>query len=104
MRMLLKFTIPMETGNRLTRTGKLGATIHAIMDELKPEAAYFIEEHGERTGIVVVNFDDMSQMPAMVEPLFLGLNAKVEVHPALTAADLAKAGVAIQQAAQKYPG
>ena len=54
MRMLLKVNIPVERGNQLVREGKLGSTIQSILGELKPEAAYFFEEHGQRTGRMVV--------------------------------------------------
>jgi hypothetical protein len=46
--------------------------------------------------------DDASQIPAMAEPLFLGLGATIQVHPVMTPEDLAKGTPAIEQAAQKY--
>jgi hypothetical protein len=52
MRMLLKVTIPVETGNAAARNGSLGATIKSILDDLKPEAAYFAEDSGERTSLL----------------------------------------------------
>ena len=42
MRFLLKVNIPVEAGNAAAKAGKLGATIQAILAELKPEAAYFM--------------------------------------------------------------
>jgi hypothetical protein len=46
--------------------------------------------------------DDASQIPAMAEPLFVGLGATIQVHPVMTAEALAKGTPAIEQAAQKY--
>jgi hypothetical protein len=49
--------------------------------EQKPEAAYFTAEHGHRGGVLVVNIDDVSQIPALTEPWFLTANANVEFVP-----------------------
>jgi hypothetical protein len=52
MRCLLKVSIPVEIGNVTIGDGTLPKTIESILDELKPEAAYFAEENGKRTGFV----------------------------------------------------
>ena len=41
MRMMLKFRFPVETGNEAIRSGKVAKVFERIMEELKPEAAYF---------------------------------------------------------------
>jgi hypothetical protein len=48
MRFLLKVNIPADGGNAAARAGKLGSTIKAILDEQKPEAAYFTDDRGQR--------------------------------------------------------
>jgi hypothetical protein len=57
---------------------------------------------GARGGYIVLNMDDASQIPAMAEPLFLGLGATIQVHPVMTPEDLEKGMPAIERAAQKY--
>ena len=52
-----------ETANALSRAGKIGETIGAILEDLKPEAAYFAAMGGKRTGIIIVNIDDPSEIP-----------------------------------------
>ena len=52
MRMLMKVNIPTESGNAAVRNGSLQSTIKGILDDLKPEAAYFAEENGKRTGYI----------------------------------------------------
>ena len=96
------FRFPIEKGNALTRDGSLTQTIQSILEELEPEAAYFMEMEGARGGYLVLNMDGASQIPAIAEPLFLGVNASVQIHPVMTPEDLGVATPAIEQAAQRY--
>ena len=102
MRMFLKVEIPVEAGNALARKGTLGETIQSILNEQKPEAVYFTETNGNRTGLIFLNLTDASQIPAIAEPWFLAFNAKIELHPVMTPEDLAKAGPSIEKAVKKY--
>ena len=104
MRIFLKVEIPVEAGNALVKKGKLGEIIQSILKEQKPEAAYFTEMNGNRTGLIFLNLTDPSQIPAIAEPWFLALNARIEFHPVMTSDDLAKAGPGIERAAKKYGG
>jgi len=60
MRFLLKVNIPVESGNAAAKAGKLGTTIQSILAELKPEAAYFTADNGQRTGFIVFEMQDGS--------------------------------------------
>ena len=102
MLMLLKVSIPVETGNVAVRRGELGSTIKKILDELKPEAVYFSEDGGERTGYIFFNMQNSSQLPAIAEPWFLAFNAKITVRPAMSLQDLASATAGIEHAVKEY--
>ena len=102
MRFLLKVNIPVEAGNTAAKAGKLGATIQAILADLKPEAAYFTDDDGQRTAFIIVEMQDASQIPAFAEPWFLAFSASIELHPVMIPADLANAGPAIEQAVKNY--
>ena len=41
MRVMIKFALPVESGNTAIRTGKLQKVMQQIAEDLKPEAAYF---------------------------------------------------------------
>jgi len=102
MRFLLKVNIPVESGNSAAKAGKLGETIQSILADLKPEAVYFTDNNGQRTGFIFLDMQEASQIPAITEPWFLAFNASIELHPVMIPDDLAKAGNAIEKAVQKY--
>ena len=103
MRMLLRVSIPVETGNAAAKAGTLGSTVERILADLKPEAAYwFADDSGQRSGSIVFDMKDTSQIPAVAEPWFLAFNAKVSVRPIMNTQDLATAGPSIAKAAQQY--
>ena len=58
MRFLLKVNIPVESGNAAAKAGKLGATIQSILADLKPEAAYFTDDNGERTAFLILDMQE----------------------------------------------
>ena len=94
MRILQHVTFPHEPFSTYVRDGSIGGKMKRILDELKPEAAYFTEFDGRRSAILIVNIDDTSQIPAIAEPWFLAFNADCELRPAMVPADLAKADLA----------
>lgn len=102
MRMFMKISIPVEVGNRLIADGSLPQTIQAILEEQKPEAAYFVAENGMRTGYIVLDLKSTADMPGIAEPWFLAFNASIEAKPAMTVQDLAAAGPGIEAAVRKY--
>jgi len=61
-----------------------------ILDDIKPEAAYFGEREGKRGGILIVNLNSPSEVPKFAEPWFLTFNAEVEFRVVMTPEDLAK--------------
>ena len=93
MRMLLRVSIPVETGNAAAKAGTLGSTVEKILADLKPEAAaYFLnDDNGNRSGSIVFDMKDSSQIPAIAEPWFLAFNAKISLRPVMNPQDLATA-------------
>ena len=103
MRMLLRVSIPVEAGNTAAKAGTLGSTIERILADLKLEAAYFFaDDDGQRSGSIVFDMKDSSEIPAIAEPWFLAFNAKVSIRPVMSPEDLAKGGPSIGKAAERY--
>ncbi len=101
VRFLMKVSLPVETGNAAAKKDGFKA-IQRILEQQKPEAAYFIAESGKRTAILIVNMEDASQIAAISEPWFLAFDAAIEVTPAMIPQDLQKAGPAIEHAVKAY--
>ncbi len=93
MRTMLKISVPTTSGNRAITEGSLPRVIQQAMETLKPEAAYFYAERGRRTSIMIFDLKDPTQIPAVSEPFFMGLDAEIELTPVMNAQDL-QAGLA----------
>jgi len=100
MRFLLHISLPVDKFNHAVREGTAGEKLRRILEETKPEAAYFCAKDGKRGGFLVVNMSDASEIPRFAEPWFLHFDATVEFLPAMTPQDLQRAG--LDQLAKKW--
>jgi hypothetical protein len=101
MRFLVKVSFPVEAGNAAAKKDGF-KVIQTILEQQKPEAAYFIADGGRRTGILIIDMKDASELPRIAEPWFLALNASIEATPAMVPEDLAKAAQVIEQAVKSF--
>ena len=90
MRMMLRWTVPVEKGNQAIADGSLQRTLSGMAEKLKPEAAYFWPEDGKRAGMMIIDMVDPSEIARNAEPLFTQLNASVQFVPVMNADDLKK--------------
>ncbi len=88
MRMMLKVSIPAETGSKAIKDGSLPKTMNKFIETMHPEAAYFYAEGGKRTAFFVFDLKDPTLIPSVAEPFFLTLGAGIEMHPVMTAEDM----------------
>ena len=88
MRMLMKVQLPAEAGNRAIKDGSLPDLIRKTLETTKAECAYFTTMDGHRTMLAVFDLKAMPDMVRIGEPLFMGVNAKVEFMPCMSAEDL----------------
>ncbi len=88
MRTMLRVTVPVEAGNRAIKDNSLPKIFQSVAEDLKPEAAYFFAQDGKRGALFFFDLKDSSQIPSISEPLFMGLNATVELTPVMNVDDL----------------
>jgi hypothetical protein len=90
MRMMMQVELPLEPFNSKVRNGSAAPTMKKILDDAKPEAAYFGEQDGKRGGILIVDLAKPSDVPKLAEPWFLNFNAEVKFRVVMTPQDLAE--------------
>jgi hypothetical protein len=88
MRMLLKARIQTEQGNRAIQTGSMEKTLLSVLEELQPEAAYFLADEGERCALIFFDMQEASELPRVCEPFFMEYDAKVTIQPAMNVDDV----------------
>ena len=69
---------------------------------LRAGTAGDIEENSDRASIIAGNIQNSSEGPRVAEPWFLGFDANVEFHLAMTTEDLEKVGPAIENAVRRF--
>ena len=90
MRFLIRAKIPTDAGNKMVQDPKFMKNLEDYMNKVKPEAAYFMPSDGHRTMAFIVNIENNSQVPGLVEPLFQWAGANVDVIPVMNFDDLKK--------------
>lgn len=102
MRTMARFHFPPSSGNEVIRSGKINKVFEQLMADLKPEAAYFYPEQGERGGILVFDMQDASFVAGVIERFSFGLQAKVELFPVMGPDDLQKGLSMVPDIVQRY--
>ncbi len=103
MRFMLVVHMSTEITNATVREGRAGDVLRRTLEQLQPEAAYFGPLDGRRTAFMVINLDDPSRIPAISEPLFQELGARIDFVPVMTAEELATGLAALQETVEQ-PG
>lgn len=88
MRMLLTVQMDTEAANKAIKDHSLPTIMKSALGGLNPEAAYFGAKDGLRTGYIVFDLKDPSDIPSVAEPFFQALGAKVTFTPVMTFEDV----------------
>jgi hypothetical protein len=96
MRVMLTVQMDTDRANKAIKDRKLPDIMKAAVEKLHPEAAYFGAKDGLRTGFIVFDLKEPSDIPMVAEPFFMELGAKVAFIPVMNLDDvqsgLGKAG------------
>lgn len=90
MRFLIRAKIPTEAGNKVVQDPNFLRKLEEYINKVKAEATYFFEADGIRVAAFIVDIQSADQIPVLAEPLFSGMDAKVELHPVMSLDDLKK--------------
>ena len=91
MRLMLRFSIPVERGNQVQADDSLSSVLQSLVEQLKPEAAYFHLHDGKRAGTIVFEETEQSKLAIVNESLFEHCHAAIDIQPVLNLDDLTKA-------------
>ncbi|WP_447037031.1 DUF3303 domain-containing protein [Streptomyces sp. DSM 118878] len=96
MRVMLRAHLDTQVSNKAIKSGAMQKTVQSMMEQLKPEAAYFGPSEGGRSCTFIFDMEDSSRLPAIAEPLFEEFGAKIEIQPVMNAEDLQKGLAALR--------
>jgi hypothetical protein len=87
--MMLRAVIDTQAGSEALHNGTMAKVIEQTVQELHPEAAYFLtSDEGHRSCVMVFDLDDPSRIPAVSEPFFQGGADSVTLRPCMNLDDL----------------
>lgn len=97
MRMLMQISVAGDKANAAIRDGRIEKVMLGFRERWHPEAMYFTTANGSRAVVAVVDLPSEADLPPMLEPFFLELDAHVEMAPAMTGEDLGAGLAAMDQ-------
>jgi len=87
MRMMMKVSIPIESANRAMKDGTAQTVLQQSFEKLRPEAVYFFPTEEGRTMLIFLDVKENSDVPAIGEPFFQALNARISFTPVMNLPD-----------------
>lgn len=91
MRMMLRWSVPVEKGNAMIKDGSMGTVIETLTKKLRPEAAYYMGYQGKRSGLMFFDMKESADIARIAEVVFMDADAEVEFVPVMNGDDLKKA-------------
>ncbi|WP_282697613.1 hypothetical protein [Streptomyces sp. CC208A] len=88
MRMLMKVEMNTEAANDLIKQGVVPELMQEALGRIRPESAYFTVENGCRTAYLFFDLNEPSDLPALAEPFFMRLGARIHYSPVMNQEEL----------------
>ena len=82
MRLFITVTLPASARDGATR-----GVLASFLETWRPESAYFGTDGADRAVFLVVDVEDLDQLPAMFDPL-CALDARIVFKPVLSTGEL----------------
>lgn len=89
MRVMIRCHLDREAGNLAMADGSLPQVLGQVFGLIRPEAAYFLTENGQRSFYAFADLASPELIPQVAEPLFQRLGGSVEFLPVMTQDELA---------------
>ncbi|HEY3780432.1 MAG TPA: hypothetical protein VGL56_05070 [Fimbriimonadaceae bacterium] len=102
MRFLVIASMPTDKVNKAMKHGTFGPTMEKFISEIKPEAAYFTEVEGIRTGMFIVNLTSSNEIMKVSEPLFHAFEATIKWHAVMSPEEVMSGAHFIEAAVKNY--
>lgn len=83
MRVLMTVQFDTEKASKAIEDQSMATFMESVLARLRPEAAFFASKDGMRTGFIVFDLQQPSQIPVVVEPFFQKLGAKIDLTPVM---------------------
>ncbi|MGH3310611.1 MAG: DUF3303 family protein [Streptomyces sp.] len=96
MRMMMRVLLDTKVSNDGLKSGKLPKLMETVLDQLKPEAAYFTPHGGRRSCVLVFDMQDSSLLPTITEPFLQEMGAEIEIQPVMNREELKKGLAALR--------
>lgn len=93
MRVLMTVQMDTAKASQAIVDKSLAKLVESTLDRVEPEAVYFGAKDGMRTAFIVFDLEDASGIPAVAEPFFQHLGAKIDLIPVMDFRDV-QAGLA----------
>ncbi|HET6150863.1 MAG TPA: hypothetical protein VFH68_25225 [Polyangia bacterium] len=93
MRMMMRVSVPIEAANKAVQDGSMKKILQAQLEKLRPESVYFFADDDVRTALLFIDVQEESDLLAIADPFFQGVNARIRFTPVMNAQDF-QAGMA----------